>query len=271
MTASYYPDATWLGNGASAGHYTSGPFRVVLHTTETAGLPSYNDGKSAPHLTYDPATRKWWQHTDLRLAARALVNSSAPGETNRQSPLQVEIICYSAKTIADASASRLWVGDLTDNNLQDLRTFILWSHLEFGVALRWPGRQALSYAAANKPGFRMTIADWQKFDGVCGHQHVPDGNVHWDPGALDWLRLMGPLMEDDMADPRLSDEDVAFLQSMRASTEKVGSNGTFPEFVVPWFRANKTIGDRVNALEATDQANTSSGIPYGATVRLEQA
>jgi peptidoglycan hydrolase-like protein with peptidoglycan-binding domain len=30
----------------------------------------------------------------------------------------------------------------------------------------------------------MSDDDWTKFNGICGHQHVP-GNSHWDPGAMD--------------------------------------------------------------------------------------
>ena len=56
---SRYPPATWKGDGDSGGAYSSedgvlGPWRVVIHTTETSGMPGYNGGLYAPHLTYDP-------------------------------------------------------------------------------------------------------------------------------------------------------------------------------------------------------------------------
>ncbi|RMF59089.1 MAG: hypothetical protein D6746_08790, partial [Bacteroidetes bacterium] len=36
---------------------------------------------------------------------------------------------------------------------------------------------------------RFTIDEWNKFSGVCGHQHVPD-NDHWDPGKLDAVTIL---------------------------------------------------------------------------------
>lgn len=194
-----YPKAQWLGNGVSGGSYTSGPFKVVLHTTETRSVPGYKSGESAPHLTFGPASLKWWQHTDFSTAARALRNGPNPVQTNRDSALQVEIICYSDKSVADQYGG-LWVGNLSDAAYAELRAFLAWCHDTFGVKhLKWPGRQALSYSQANAPGFRMTTAQWDAFDGVCAHQHVPDQNTHWDTGALNWSRLMTPSMEDDLS------------------------------------------------------------------------
>jgi hypothetical protein len=189
MTASRYPEARWLGNGGSGGSYTGGPWKVVLHTTETAGLPDYQGGRTSPHLTYDPKTRVWVQHSDLLVACRALRNDAGGAQTNRDQALQVEIICYSNGPLAAKEDYRLWVGDLPQTAYEDLAAFLVWTADEFGVKLRWPERQATSYAQANAPGFKLTEAEWDAFDGVCGHQHVPEGNTHWDPGALDWGRL----------------------------------------------------------------------------------
>jgi hypothetical protein len=36
----------------------------------------------------------------------------------------------------------------------------------------------------------MTDAQWRKFFGICGHSHVPE-NVHGDPGAIDFAKLVG--------------------------------------------------------------------------------
>lgn len=198
MATDKYPLAVWKGDGKSGGSYTSGPWKVVLHTTETAGLPGYNGGYSAPHITYIPATREWVQHTSFLTAARALRNGPDPIQTNRDSAIQVEIVCYSAKDIADSSASRIWVGELADYQLDDLRAFLMWVYREFGVVEKWPGVQAYSYAEANASGFRMPMDEWDEWDGVCGHQHVGDGNTHWDPGALNWDYLISDDGEEEM-------------------------------------------------------------------------
>ena len=188
---SRYPKASWFGDGATSGDYYGGPWKVVLHTTETVGLPDYAEGKTAPHLTYNPETRKWVQHTSLLKAARALRNTPGGAQTNRDCALQVEIICYSNKPLADDSWRRRWVGHLTQENLADIREFLNWTAENFGVVMKWPGKQAYSYAEANAPGFRMTSFEWDNWDGVCAHQHVPEGNTHWDTGALDWGVLLG--------------------------------------------------------------------------------
>jgi len=208
-----YPEATWKGDGQSGGSYIGLPFRVVLHTTETSGVPGYGDGATAPHITYVPATGKWVQHTDFNTAARALRNVAGGVQTNRANSLQVEIVCYSAKNIADQRASRLWVGDLTDDHYQDLRDFLAWTYSSFSVSSTWPGKQAFSSSEANASGFRMSDVEWNEFGGVCAHQHVPE-NTHWDTGALDWTRViereaMLPLnFGDDSEDVRLAKDRI---------------------------------------------------------------
>jgi hypothetical protein len=185
-----YTKAEWLGNGQSGGSFTSGPFKVVLHTTETAGIPDYSNGATAPHLTYYARERRWVQHTSFATAARALRNESGGVQTNRDSVLQVEIVAYSAESMVDKyGGGRVKVSELTEENLADLREFLYWAHEHFGVALRWPGKRAESYGEANGSGFRMSLSQWEQYDGVCGHQHVPE-NDHWDPGALNWAALM---------------------------------------------------------------------------------
>lgn len=183
--------AEWIGNGVSGGTFTSGPFKVVLHTTETRGIPGYNAGRSAPHVTYYPAKRKFYQHTEFTHAARALRNLSGGVQTNRDSALQLEIVCYSQKSVADkyASSGALWVGDLTKEHLDDIRRLLHWQAIQFEIAWVWPQRQAFSYAQANSTGFRLSGPEFDNYNGILAHQHVPE-NTHWDTGALDWRRLM---------------------------------------------------------------------------------
>lgn len=164
---------------------------MVLHTTETAGMPGYANGYSAPHLTYDTRTRTFVQHTSLLLSARALRNAAGGVQTNRDSAIQLEIICYSDENIAERDPyNRRPVSQLTAAHKQDIHEFLLWCSENFGVGMYWPEKQAYSYAQANAPGFRMSQAEWDNWGGVCAHQHVPEGNTHWDTGALDWDAVM---------------------------------------------------------------------------------
>lgn len=107
------------------------------------------------------------------------------------------MVCYSDRSLAE-SVGGLWVGHFTDEHYAELREFLEWCHEEFGVVMKWPGRRALSYRQANASGFRLTPAEWDRYDGVLGHQHVPDTNTHWDPGALDWKKLFSETEDDEM-------------------------------------------------------------------------
>lgn len=192
MISARYPKATWLGDGKSGGSYVDLPWKVVLHTTETASLPGYSSGTYAPHLTYDPSKNVWYQHTSFQTAARTLKNEAGGVQTNRANAIQVEIICYSDKKIAD-KYDRLWVGNLSTKALKDIREFIKWAPVKF----EWRGEQAFSYSQANASGYRFSDSEWDTFNGVCSHQDLPE-NTHWDTGALDWPRLMGTdKLEDD--------------------------------------------------------------------------
>ncbi len=183
---SRYPRASWKGDGVSAGPYLGGPWKVVLHTTETAGMPGYVGGKNAPHLTYDTRDRTFTQHTSLLTSARSLKNDPGGVTTNHDQAIQLEIICYSDESVAAQAWYRLGVSDLSPDHLEDIHQFLLWCHVEFGVEMKWRGKQAYSYAEANAPGFRFTQQEWDDWDGICAHHDVPEGNKHWDTGALNW-------------------------------------------------------------------------------------
>lgn len=214
--------ATWRGDGVSGGSYTSGPLKLVIHTTETRTIPGYKDGWVAPHFTYFPAGRYFVQHTSCEVAARALLNLPGGPQTNRDSAIQLEIVCYSAKNIGDIVGG-LWVGHLDDDHLRDIAKLVRWVRDEFAIPTVWPGRQALSYAAANASGFRLAPSVWDSFAGVLGHQHVPE-NTHWDPGALNWARLLQFAQEDDMALTPEQEEVLNEMVEVRRQLKTFGSN-----------------------------------------------
>ncbi len=211
MMQARYPKAIWLGDGKSGGTYLGGPWKVVLHTSETGWVPGYRGGYTAPHITYDPEWRKFYQHTSLLVAARSLRNEAGGAQTNRDQAIQLEIVCYSNKAVADGASYRQWVGDLTSAQLADIHEFIVWCAQEFGVAMVWPGKQAYSWAEANADGFRMSTNEWDDWDGVCAHQHVPEGNTHWDTGALNWNAVIYGIEEDEM---QLRKGDGGFLVAL---------------------------------------------------------
>lgn len=180
-----------------------GEWKVCLHTTETSGEPGYDNNRLAPHLTYNPQTRTWKQHYDLDRPSESLRTY------DNYQVFQVEIVCYSAKHIADQRDTRLWVGDLPDTALQDLADFVKWLNVYVSIPAVWPEKQALSWGQANAPGFRMTETEFVNFGGVLAHQHVPN-NTHWDTGAFPWTDFMA-LLEDDMQMPPERYDDVVKL------------------------------------------------------------
>jgi hypothetical protein len=261
LIPSRFPAAIFKGDGSSGGSYTGGPWKVVLHTTETAGVPAYRkknkegELKSVhPHLTYHAAARSWVQHVEFDTAARALRNDKGGVQTNRDQALQVEIVSYSNRHIAEAKPkTRIWVADLKPEHLADIREFLVFAHDEFGVEMKWPGRQAFSSKQANAKGFRLGFDEWDQFGGVCAHQHVPEQD-HWDTGALDWAGLLGDSPdfifistgglsstheEDQLA--ILSEEEQLELQKMLKLLKKAGSSVAFVEQAVEDIREKNDV------------------------------
>ncbi|MEU3612862.1 peptidoglycan-binding protein [Streptomyces sp. NPDC006872] len=171
---------------------------VVLHTTEGPTLPGYGGGSSAPNLTAVPDLAakklKWYQHFDVETSSRALVNLSGGVETNTQNVCQVELVgtCdpKTHKKWTTAGKAHIYWPDAPDWALQGVAAFLGWMHEEHGVPLvgakSWP---AYPTSYENGGGQRMTAAQWKAFKGVCGHMHVPE-NVHGDPGAIDFARII---------------------------------------------------------------------------------
>lgn len=179
------------------GTYTGAPWRIVLHTTEgwtaEGAIGAYRGHGGWPHFTVDPKWRRRYQHYPLGVSARALKNLSGGVETNRANAIQIEIV-GTAATSQDLTPEDLdWFG----------REVIAPIRAEVSVQLVAPkfvGTEAGTIASASAPQ-RMSHDVWLGFNGVCGHQHVPE-NDHWDPGRLDVARILTAAnpMEDDMTD-----------------------------------------------------------------------
>lgn len=169
---------------------------VCLHTTEGRTLPAYGGGSSAPNLTAVPdLTAKrllWYQHFDVDVSSRALRNLRGGVETNTLNVVQVELV-----GTCDPATHRKWGGSphiywpqAPDWALRDVARFLFWAHTQHGVPLTGPDRW-LPYPSSygSSGGQRMSFSQWNRFRGICGHQHVPE-NDHGDPGALPFPRLL---------------------------------------------------------------------------------
>lgn len=270
----YPPAIQKLDGGASGSWSGRGEWKLVVHTTETRGMPSYSAGDFAPHLTYWPARNTWTQH----------YRTNRPAESVRtfdnDQIYQIEIICYSDKSISDRVGG-LWVGDLRDAHLARLAEFVEWLR-GHGIPIQsvWPGRRALNYSQANAPGFRFTPQQFYDWPGILGHQHTPAPNTHWDPGAFPWERLISKLGGDMAQHPASSfgefikQHDIGEVPSWSPWDEYVAAGGSsvprsgtwaYTRADIAWFwskwieplrkkvavvdAANRALGRSVDALE----------------------
>jgi hypothetical protein len=165
---------------------------VVWHSTEGTSVPGYDGGSMAPNLTAMPDFKAkklvWYQHFDFDVSARALVHAGAVA-TNTLNVCQIEVVGTCDPSTHEKwtkqGVQHLYMADLPDWVIRDLGAFAKWAHDKQGVPLT-SGVTFKAYPAAygTSNGVRMSNAAWLKFQGHCGHQHVPSGNVHGDPGAF---------------------------------------------------------------------------------------
>ncbi len=202
--------ATWLEEAvrkdAVRGHRprrADAPPRIVLHTTETPSLPGYSKGKSAPHFTVgvghpesltklSPGAVRVWQHFPLNQTSRSLRGAPKPAETNHMGShcIQIEMVTY----VGDTTKRPGNRGRLPAPLMEAVADVVRY------IAVEIPGIDLASYPepsrwrpsggyGVNAPQ-RFSDKEWERFNGICGHQHVPH-NSHWDPGGFDIEGFVG--------------------------------------------------------------------------------
>lgn len=195
MVTRFYPEARKMLE-PNNGSFTGGPYKGVLHTTESPGWAHYKSG-TKPHLEVcmqpDKKVCYWRQFYPFDQPARALVDKDGnPLRTNRDSAIQVEI--SGTCTPGNKNWGIWYVGNWPDWLYTELRDFVVWAKPNLGIQFKFPTFQAYpkSYGPrGNTNTVRFSNRTWDNYNGWCGHQHVPE-NVHGDPGALDKTKLMPP-------------------------------------------------------------------------------
>lgn len=193
-TNGWLPGYTRYGiPGRPGGEYRDGSVaKVVLHTTEgptaAGALGAYRAGTGCPHVTVDLGRKLFYQHVPLTKHAYALRNETSGGETNRERAYQVEIVGYAQDT-PDQDID--WYMRLAYDVIRPIMDMmgdvqIVFPQFGFGGSERY---------GQGKKG-RMGRPQWEAFNGICGHQHVPE-NTHWDPGKLDDVLLGALLKQED--------------------------------------------------------------------------
>ena len=172
----WVPGAKRIANPRSGGgSYLDAPWRFVFHTIE--GEPTAADFQrlaaehtNTPHLWAMPSADLLLQTVPLNRSAYALARPGSV-QTNRLRAIQVEMWGFAAKMGQMDQRTIEWLADRLLGPVAKLVPINL-DHVRPAGGVSCYGRNS---------GCRMTPEQWQVFDGVCGHQHVPD-NDHWDPG-----------------------------------------------------------------------------------------
>lgn len=200
---SRYSEAEWHPMAGSS-EFTGGPKKLVLHTTEGKSIAgaeaTYGVNGIAPHFTIDSTLKRFVQHIDTSRAASAMKNVSGGVQTNRDGAIQVEMIGYAAFTHGWEDDNLVWIGDIV-RLICEREGIDVYNYPQF------VGTESGTIATPTAPQ-RMSYAEWESFNGVCGHQHVPE-NSHWDPGRLPYQRMLeltGPI------DNPTEEEDEDMLQ-----------------------------------------------------------
>lgn len=166
------------------GSYIGANWKVLLHTTEAKWFrPSssnYYGHSSYPHFTIEP-DGTIWQHIPITRAARATKNLSGGVQTNRANMIQIEI-CWKAVESPD----------MPKVLLDAIVKLTKWIMSQVPVPAVHPDFVAYPKSYGQRNGIRFSHSSWYDFNGILGHQHVPE-NDHGDPGAMNMKYIVAAL------------------------------------------------------------------------------
>lgn len=174
-----------------------GSRKLLLHSTEGStiegAIGAYRKNNSWPTLTVDCRRRRVVRHLPDTVAARSLQNR--PGgadQTNRDGSvhIQIEIVGFVNNRDGSMFSSRedyLWfgrevVGPLCRRNRIPIQSSVRWVAYDASYGLNAPQR--------------LSVAAWDAYSGILGHQHAPD-NSHGDPGDIDIALILSAARGDD--------------------------------------------------------------------------
>lgn len=218
--SNWHPQAS-IVRGRSAGSHAgdAGP-KITHHTTEgssaAGAIGAYRSHGGWPHLTVEwtGSRLKIYQHLPLNVAARALMNNSIGGETNRANTVQIEHVGFARETHEWPTARYAAIANLCR-----------WIEAQTGCPAN-----SMSEArwGENRPP-RIGNWDFHRGRGHHGHQHVP-GNHHWDPGKLD---IGAVLVLDDAPQRTLNygntgPDVLAFQRAVRLRADRCGRPDRMP-------------------------------------------
>jgi len=180
-----YPGSVDSPTGATVygpmGDHGHDSYKLILHTTETKGMPSFGGGDTAPHYVYDPTSRVWTMWAEFWDGRVGTMKGHSTNHANDDA-FQVEILAYS-DTRYDP-----WVGDFTDDNYQDLADFYAWAMTEYPIDRDVTPTPNGGWIYGSSASTRGTESQYNTFSGLSCHGWVY-GNSHYDVGVLDLQRI----------------------------------------------------------------------------------
>lgn len=199
MALEWLPAATRDPKGRTLNWSEKTDPKGCLHTTETSGWPGYQNWTVHPHATIMPKPGKGVeirQNVAFSRASFSLRNLPGGVQTNTDYVFQFELIGTSEK----GGPGYYWPG-ADDAVLLDLyQKLIKPLSQAYGIPIKAQTFQAYpaSYGPRGKTNtVRMSGPTFDNYSGWLGHQNVPE-NVHGDPGAFPWARMMELAEETEM-------------------------------------------------------------------------
>lgn len=202
MTLLWLKDAVRNPHGRTLKFTETTDPKGCFHTTETAGWPGYQDWTVNPHATVMPIRGKGVtirQHLPFDQASFSLRNLPGGVQTNTDYVFQFELIGTCDRHGDAFKAGAYYWPEADDAVLKDLLLkLVVPLSTSYKIPLKAQPFQAYpASAGAKKPAgpsntVRMSGPAFDTYTGWLGHQHVPE-NVHGDPGAFPWARMIALL------------------------------------------------------------------------------
>ncbi len=216
----------------AGGAYTSGTaWKVVVHSTQGgnnfSGATAYHGSQSYPHFEVQVDGRVM-QYLPIDVSAYALYDEAGGVTTNRAHAVQVEMAGYAEDAEFTSSAQ-----------LDSLARIILFVHEQTGMAMNFD----LPFRPPYTHGLRLEGDAWNAYDGVCGHQHVGEGNDHTDPGLLPVSALKARLKLVTPAPKPSPEEDSMAVRYPLPTGEVYVTDGVFRSYV-----GNPAANDALNEM-----------------------
>lgn len=218
----WVPGYTRVSLGEHGGVYdeTSHP-KGCVHTTEGGSLAGAETAyrNYPPHMGYDPRTRQRHQYVPLNKHSYAFRGD----ESDDEYVIQIEFVGF-------ASQTQSWSDQMLENIAWDVFRPL---EVLIGIprrSLQFFGEDAGFTLASVSSPIRLSPGSLRNYKGWLGHQHIPNPDVHWDPGKFPIQKVFNfrKAQESDNQ-PIVSDEaekDLTMIDFLRGDSKVVAPEGT---------------------------------------------